>query len=247
MAIAAIGVGMFGVSKPAAADILVTITDGASTQFLTSASDNLLNEAFIAGSYKGSIDVEMTNFPGDGGEGSISTSISVGKLSSTNPESITFKVQVVNLNVLHPALSTNKLWTSPSGTPVDVSASADLSAARDSGGTVTTTTYFASTTSTTTTGVGAGTVSGTLADGETGKTVTGVANASSTYTLGETVTLSGLHVPSGGSLAPTFGGTSTVVGPDLASVPEPSSLVIAGIGALGMLGFGLRRRKAMTA
>jgi hypothetical protein len=33
----------------------------------------------------------------------------------------------------------------------------------------------------------------------------------------------------------------------LTSVPEPSSLVVAGIGALGMLGFGLRRRKAQGA
>jgi LPXTG-motif cell wall-anchored protein len=30
-------------------------------------------------------------------------------------------------------------------------------------------------------------------------------------------------------------------------VPEPSSLAIAGIGALGLIGFGLRRRKAMGA
>jgi hypothetical protein len=30
-------------------------------------------------------------------------------------------------------------------------------------------------------------------------------------------------------------------------VPEPSSLAVAGIGALGMIGFGLRRRKAMGA
>jgi hypothetical protein len=31
------------------------------------------------------------------------------------------------------------------------------------------------------------------------------------------------------------------------SVPEPSSLAIAGIGALGMIGYGLRRRKALGA
>jgi PEP-CTERM motif len=33
----------------------------------------------------------------------------------------------------------------------------------------------------------------------------------------------------------------------VAAVPEPSSLAIAGIGALGLIGFGLRRRKAMGA
>jgi len=33
----------------------------------------------------------------------------------------------------------------------------------------------------------------------------------------------------------------------IASVPEPSSLAIAGIGALGLIGYGLRRRKALGA
>jgi hypothetical protein len=40
----------------------------------------------------------------------------------------------------------------------------------------------------------------------------------------------------------------TNVAPHLVSVvPEPSSLAIAGIGALGLIGFGLRRRKALGA
>jgi len=30
-------------------------------------------------------------------------------------------------------------------------------------------------------------------------------------------------------------------------VPEPSSLAIAGLGALGMIGYGLRRRKVLGA
>jgi len=33
----------------------------------------------------------------------------------------------------------------------------------------------------------------------------------------------------------------------LSSVPEPSSMAIAGLGALGMIGYGLRRRKALGA
>jgi len=36
-------------------------------------------------------------------------------------------------------------------------------------------------------------------------------------------------------------------GGTLASTPEPSSMVLAGIGALGMIGYGLRRRKALGA
>jgi hypothetical protein len=35
--------------------------------------------------------------------------------------------------------------------------------------------------------------------------------------------------------------------PNPQAVPEPSTLVVAGIGALGMIGFGLRRRKALGA
>jgi len=36
-------------------------------------------------------------------------------------------------------------------------------------------------------------------------------------------------------------------GPNINSVPEPSSLAIAGLGALGMIGYGVRRRKALGA
>ena len=39
-----------------------------------------------------------------------------------------------------------------------------------------------------------------------------------------------------------YGGTSSVT-----AVPEPSTMAIAGIGALGMIGYGLRRRKALGA
>ncbi len=41
--------------------------------------------------------------------------------------------------------------------------------------------------------------------------------------------------------------TSTILSPLGTAVPEPSSLAIAGVGALGLIGFGLRRRKAMGA
>jgi hypothetical protein len=35
--------------------------------------------------------------------------------------------------------------------------------------------------------------------------------------------------------------------PNVSAVPEPSSIVLAGLGALGMIGYGLRRRKASGA
>jgi hypothetical protein len=43
---------------------------------------------------------------------------------------------------------------------------------------------------------------------------------------------------------------ATAVGPSgipVTSVPEPTTLAIAGLGALGMIGYGLRRRKALGA
>jgi hypothetical protein len=48
------------------------------------------------------------------------------------------------------------------------------------------------------------------------------------------------------------GGTAAIVGGfapglPLTAVPEPSTMAIAGLGALGMIGYGLRRRKALGA
>jgi hypothetical protein len=66
---------------------------------------------------------------------------------------------------------------------------------------------------------------------------TPIASLSSPYSITETfeITLSA------GSLI-NFGSNTT-----LTSVPEPSTMAIAGLGALGMIGYGLRRRKALGA
>jgi len=61
-------------------------------------------------------------------------------------------------------------------------------------------------------------------------------NATS-YTTGSTFAIDG-GIMSFNSYAPS--GT-------VASVPEPSTLAVAGIGALGLIGYGLRRRKALGA
>jgi len=67
--------------------------------------------------------------------------------------------------------------------------------------------------------------------------VTSISALGSPYSITETfkITLSA------GSLI-NFGSNTT-----LTSVPEPSSMAIAGLGALGMIGYGLRRRKARGA
>jgi len=49
------------------------------------------------------------------------------------------------------------------------------------------------------------------------------------------------------STGTAFASTSVGSGDVVTSVPEPSSLAIAGLGGLGLIGFGLRRRKALGA
>jgi len=62
---------------------------------------------------------------------------------------------------------------------------------------------------------------------------------SGTYYLAQFLDLGGVNF---GASNFQFGGTSQVY-----ANPEPSSLVIAGIGALGMIGYGLRQRRVLGA
>jgi len=50
-----------------------------------------------------------------------------------------------------------------------------------------------------------------------------------------------------GKVAAIDGSTVTLAGFQPAVVPEPSSMVLVGLGVLGLTGYGLRRRKARTA
>jgi len=56
-----------------------------------------------------------------------------------------------------------------------------------------------------------------------------------TYSLSQVIALTNINVGAGGF---NYGGTSSVT-----PVPEPSTMAIAGLGALGMIGYGIRRRK----
>jgi len=53
--------------------------------------------------------------------------------------------------------------------------------------------------------------------------------------------LQGLDITLGAGDSATLTITTTV----LAAVPEPSSMALVGLGAMGMIGYGLRRRKAL--
>ncbi len=65
---------------------------------------------------------------------------------------------------------------------------------------------------------------------------------SSPFSVTETfaITLSGLS-------SINFSTSTILIAEGIAGTPEPSSLAIAGVGALGLIGFGLRRRKALGA
>jgi len=243
MAVATIGTAMFWGSSPAVADILVGVTDGGgATTYYDAASNTAAVVIFSVGSYTGAIDVQTTNYPGAGGQGQISTTVNITNVSSSPAETLAIQVQLVSSNA--GATSQNLLWSNPAGTPVTAAASASLVANGDTG-TVTTTTYYNSTSSTTTTGLGPAVVSSTVPGGNTSGNLP---NPATTYTLSQTVVLSGLTIGAPpATSSPTISGTSAIAGPALAAVPEPSSLAIAGIGALGLIGFGLRRRKAMGA
>jgi len=60
-----------------------------------------------------------------------------------------------------------------------------------------------------------------------------------TYTLSQCITVSGVTSIGGFNVT----GASTVQ----AVVPEPSTMALSGLGALGLIGYGLRRRKAAGA
>jgi hypothetical protein len=147
----------------------------------------------------------------------------------------------VQVQFVTPGTSNNALWTGPSGSPLYVSASSSFSLTGATSGTVTTNTYFNSTTSASTTRPGSSpTVSASssvLPGSASGYQYVSTPNPAGTYTLGQTVVQSGLTV----GASANYGGNSMV------ATPEPSGLLIAGIGGLGLIGYGLRRRKAVGA
>jgi len=69
----------------------------------------------------------------------------------------------------------------------------------------------------------------------------GLFTATNPYSLTEVLTIT---FTSAGSVQASLSSDSSA---NFTAVPEPSSMAIAGLGALGMIGFGLRRRKALGA
>jgi hypothetical protein len=245
MALAMVGVTVLGNPRTVTADILVTITDGtgaAATTQTTEITNNTFGYVVTSiGSYSLNLETVVTNYPGSNTSGQISTTVNVLNTTGTGTlEQLNVQVQLVNYNSTTPSNSTNLLWTTPNLSTVTVYAGSSFTPSGNStSGTVTTNTYYNSTSSTTTTGLGSSTISASNSvGGAPGLNYVNAANPAGTYTLSQTVTLSGVNAGASGF---NFGATSLV------HSPEPSSLAVAGIGGLGLIGYSLRRRKALGA
>ncbi len=236
IAVAAVGMIVLGGSQRAAADIFITVSSGGSTQTYDATSSNTfaLTSFSGVGGYSLTIQTVITNFPGTGNQGQISTTVNVGSFTAGSGPLVT-TVQLTN-----PGGATNLTWTGPASSPVTVSAAASFTTQVGvTAGTVTTATYYNS--PPLTSGLGAATVSASAPYGSGTTPISTSASNAGTYTLSQQITLAGAVSTAS---AFNFGGTSSV---SAVAVPEPSSMAIAGLGALGMIGYGLRRRKALGA
>jgi hypothetical protein len=247
-AVAAIGAVLLGGSKQASADILLTVAAGTSTtnfDFASNTSGSTPASGFTIDGYNLVIHTVVTNFPGSPAIGSITTTVNVGSTTGT-PLPLTTTVQLVSSqNSANPFASPLLPWTGGPSTPtVTVNSGASFTGNNTTTtGSTTTTTYFNSPPATTFATSTAGPVGNQPTP--TGASTVGsatLANPTGTYTLSQVLTLTGLNA---GAAAFNFGATSTVS--PVAAVPEPSTMALAGLGALGLIGYGLRRRKATGA
>jgi hypothetical protein len=237
LTLAMVGLAALGNPGTVSADILVTVSSGSTTESYDIAGNAWGAAGFTdVGGYTFNVATVITNYPAENGSGGqISTTVNV--LSSTgSPGTLSVQVQLVESN----SNKANLLWTTPAVGPVSVSAASSFVAQPGvSSGTVTTNTYN-STSSATTTGIGQSTVSASDSVGAAvGPNYINTVNPAGSYTLSQTMTLSGLKVKANDLFS--FAGTSAV------TAPEPSSLAIASLGGLGLIGYGLRRRKARGA
>jgi hypothetical protein len=246
IAVAAIGAVLLGGSKQARADILITVSAGGTTDNFDFASNtSATTTPFTIDGYNTTIHTVVTNYPGSPSIGSITTTVNVGSTSGNPSSPLTTTVQLVSAqNSTNPFNSPLLAWTGGPTTPtVTVNSGASFTGNNTTtSGSTTTTTYFNSPPAGTFATSMAGPV-GTQATPTSSSTV-GSANFANTgtYTLSQVLVLTGLNV---GAQAFNFGATSTVS--PVASVPEPSTMALAGLGALGLISYGLRRRKATGA
>ncbi len=229
---APIGLALLFATSTAKADIRVTLSSGGASETLTSTGTTNPSQFagfFSVGGYNFTIQTAFTTPPAsNGGVGELeSTSIIGSATNATSPLTVT--VQDINPNGTLATFgsSTPSSYnvqnaasvTSPSGTTLLLQGSAQVNAANQA---VASVGLFMP-----------GSTSGAASNNQQVNLVTG-------YTLAQTYQLSML---SGNTTGLTVGfntSISPVASP--AAVPEPSSIVLTGLTAIGLGGFAFRRR-----
>jgi hypothetical protein len=265
-AVAAIGAVLFIGGNRAEAALEFELTSSGPAQFFYASSSNsgVVTINTPVDNYSGQVETTLTNSPGSSTLGVISTTLNLTLVNTNGPSStLTVTVMVINqigaldttpnggttaISVTAGQLSgsTLKPWTAPSGTHLVATANTSTSSSVVStGGTAATTTYVDSPPL-----AGSPAVPGTmvvtsgslsLPNPQASVLMSAPVTSTGTYSFSQSVTVTGLTTVAGPpNPAVNITGTSTVAG----VVPEPSSMALAGLGALGFIGYGLRRRKA---
>jgi len=261
MAIATVGAIMCSAPTRTFAAIEIVVTSGSTTDYFYTTNDNsFATGTFTIGGYKSQIQTTTTSYPGNpGNEGSISTTVNIGDVTN-NSHTLQTTVLLIkaisgvttdangqvtsSITPLKIGTAALERWTAPATTPVDVSSGASFAQTQSTkAGLNTASTFYDS--------PGAAVGPGTFVVGSTqtynNTSLTSFANMSEsntgTYTLGQMMVLSKVNV---GASKFNYGATSAVDA-TIQTVPEPSSLVLSGLGGLGLIGYGLRRRKASGA
>jgi hypothetical protein len=261
-AVAAIGAVLFigGNRAEAALEYIISDPSVSVTELFYNSNSNIGSVTLTTAidNYTGQVNTTLTNFNGNPAVGSMSTTLNL-VTTGTATSALTVTVMVINNIAALDAMTTSpniaipvtalqlsgsvlSTWIAPSGTGLVATANTSTSSqAVALTGTAATTTYFNAPPVLTSPAVPGTAVvtSGTLSLTALNSNVlmTAPVTGTGTYNLSQSITVSG--ITSVGNSPVNVTGTSTV-----ANLPEPSSMALAGLGALGFIGYGLRRRKA---
>jgi hypothetical protein len=229
---------VLGLQSSAKADIYLQLSDnsGGNTGILTN-NGTLITYSGVVGNFN----IVLTAVSSDNSNAGSTLNITNLVVSLASNATLVSGGDVLTIN----GASTN--YSLPVGPTLNLASSGTATFVNSNQGDSMTYQSFLNTSNTSTFGAGTSSASATLTSGGgSGSQATPTSNVTVTGRSGDyamssktTITIVSL----GNSQIDTTGGaTATAV-----TVPEPSTLAIAGLGGLGMLGFGLRRRKAIGA
>lgn len=234
--------------------LLVEATSGSNTVYFYSTDTSSFQTNFTVGEYSGTLDQQSTNYAGTPNIGRMSTAVTLETVNVPNGQTapnLTVQVYVINAitglstgQVTYNQVSSATLasWSLPTQNPLTVNASTTVngqSGVSPTGSAYTTTYYNSPTTtspSSSTAVVASNSVTFTTSTTGSGTSSVVLGNSGG-YNLGQELVISGVNNQVGGF---SITGNSSVTG------PEPSTMALAAIGALGFAGYGIRRRRART-